>query len=165
MVQAYLRFRADLPQPISFLSRVAQAAEAKETPGLADRDRTHSAARQMRVQPHPAREPEKARAPDHDGVRSRPRRSQSPSQSPRPSWPRKLRRPTGQTRSAAAALTTPIGQPRPPGRRLSSNARYPTATQGTQAPATMSIPQSSGWCCCQPVTRPKAATQAAPAIR
>ena len=35
--KAYLRFRADRPQPIPFLRRVAQAAEAKESPGLADR--------------------------------------------------------------------------------------------------------------------------------
>jgi hypothetical protein len=35
--KAYLRFRADLPQPIPFLRRVAQAAGAKESPGLGDR--------------------------------------------------------------------------------------------------------------------------------
>ncbi len=35
--KAYLRFRADLPQPLPFLRRVVKAADAKETPGLGDR--------------------------------------------------------------------------------------------------------------------------------
>ena len=35
--KAYLRFRADLPQLLPFLRRVVQAADAKETPELANR--------------------------------------------------------------------------------------------------------------------------------